>query len=70
MFVVSFLTLLTCGLPDSVRVTRETEPENIDKLQRKKLELEVEKWKCGEWYNGSMRDARSSGFVRAGARVR
>ncbi|KAJ7706189.1 P-loop containing nucleoside triphosphate hydrolase protein [Mycena rosella] len=26
----------------SVRVTRETEPENIDKLQRKKLELEVE----------------------------
>lgn len=26
----------------SVRVTRETEPEEIDKLQRKKLELEVE----------------------------
>lgn len=26
----------------SVRVTRETEPENIDKLQRRKLELEVE----------------------------
>lgn len=26
----------------SVRVTRETEPEAIDKLQRKKLELEVE----------------------------
>ncbi|KII94395.1 hypothetical protein PLICRDRAFT_675583 [Plicaturopsis crispa FD-325 SS-3] len=26
----------------SVRVTRETSPENIDKLQRKKLELEVE----------------------------
>lgn len=25
-----------------MRVTRETEPENIDKLQRKKLELEVE----------------------------
>lgn len=26
----------------SVRVTRETEPEAIDKLQRRKLELEVE----------------------------
>ncbi|KIY71648.1 P-loop containing nucleoside triphosphate hydrolase protein [Cylindrobasidium torrendii FP15055 ss-10] len=26
----------------SVRVTRETEPEEIDKLQRKKLELEIE----------------------------
>ncbi|KAJ7487593.1 P-loop containing nucleoside triphosphate hydrolase protein [Mycena galericulata] len=26
----------------SVRVTRETEPENIDKLQRRKLELEIE----------------------------
>lgn len=26
----------------SVRVTRETEPEEIDKLQRRKLELEVE----------------------------
>jgi ATP-dependent Clp protease ATP-binding subunit ClpA len=27
---------------DSVRVTRETQPEEIDKLQRRKLELEVE----------------------------
>ena len=27
---------------NSVRVTRETAPENIDKLQRRKLELEVE----------------------------
>lgn len=27
---------------DSVRVTRETAPEAIDKLQRRKLELEVE----------------------------
>ncbi len=26
----------------SVRVTRETEPEEIDKLQRRKLELEIE----------------------------
>jgi ATP-dependent Clp protease ATP-binding subunit ClpB len=26
----------------SVRVTRETSPEAIDKLERKKLELEVE----------------------------
>lgn len=26
----------------SVRVTRETEPEAIDKLQRRKLELEIE----------------------------
>ena len=26
----------------SVRVTRETEPEAVDKLQRRKLELEVE----------------------------
>lgn len=29
-------------LLSSVRVTRETEPEAIDKLQRRKLELEVE----------------------------
>lgn len=29
-------------LPLSVRVTRETAPEAIDKLQRRKLELEVE----------------------------
>jgi ATP-dependent Clp protease ATP-binding subunit ClpB len=36
-FVTSILTLHF-----SVRVTRETEPEAIDKLQRKKLELEVE----------------------------
>lgn len=28
--------------PCSVRVTRETEPEAIDKLKRRKLELEVE----------------------------
>ena len=41
-----------------------------DQVYHPKHELEVEKWKYGEWYNGSMRDARSSGFVRAGARVR
>jgi ATP-dependent Clp protease ATP-binding subunit ClpA len=29
-------------LQRSVRVTRETEPEAIDKLQRRKLELEIE----------------------------
>lgn len=38
--------MLTCFffayLYNSVRVTRETAPEAIDKLQRRKLELEVE----------------------------
>ncbi|CAL1695796.1 unnamed protein product [Somion occarium] len=38
----SFLGLFTNFLFHSVRVTRETAPEAIDKLQRRKLELEVE----------------------------
>jgi len=33
---------LDINVVHSVRVTRETEPEAIDKLQRRKLELEVE----------------------------
>lgn len=36
------IRMLTCLFLDSVRVTRETAPEAIDKLQRRKLELEVE----------------------------
>jgi len=37
---ISFAFFRLCC--DSVRVTRETSPEAIDKLQRRKLELEVE----------------------------
>ena len=33
---------MACSQLISVRVTRETAPEAIDKLQRRKLELEVE----------------------------
>ena len=44
MSVSSFWHLLSTFSPAllSVRVTRETAPEAIDKLQRQKLELEVE----------------------------
>ena len=35
-------TLVESRLSYSVRVTRETDPEVIDKLQRRKLELEIE----------------------------
>ena len=39
-----FYSIFVSGVDSvsSVRVTRETEPEEIDKLQRRKLELEVE----------------------------
>ena len=41
-FLISFFSYITDVPFLSVRVDRETEPEEIDKLQRKKLELEVE----------------------------
>ena len=44
MSIFSFWHLITrfSSILPSVRVTRETAPEAIDKLQRRKLELEVE----------------------------